>query len=240
MILLGVLQLFLTRSGPSDLLEPDTTKSAPRKPASLSADDARLSCDHPLPWIDEDVMKTRIFIPIALGLLPAAVGFAAEVSRVDFVSKAFLDGDFIPHVYSEQDVVRRYGDGERIVDAAGLIRRRYLDPTTRWEVLITSNPDVASKYRTVDEIRVSSISMGQAAAGRTESLRKLELKGVAIGDPASRAAGAARRYGQIHTEQETLGTFNVERICGFSDGGSSICFYIKDAEVVAMALGFGP
>lgn len=185
-------------------------------------------------------MKTRIFILIALGLLPAVAGFAADISRVDFVSKAFRDGDFVPHVYSEQDVVRRYGDGGKIVDAAGLIRRRYLDPTTRLEVLITSNPDVASKYRTVNEIRVSSISMGQPAAGRTESLRNVKLKGVAIGDPASRAVSAVRRYGQIDIEQATLGTFTVERICGFPDGGSNICFYVRDAEVVAMALGFGP
>ncbi len=159
---------------------------------------------------------------------------------MDFVSKAFRDGSFIPHVYSERDVLRRYGDGEMVVDAAGLIRRRYLDPTTRLEVLITSNPDVAPQFRTIDEIRVSSISAAQPTAGRTESLRGVKLKGVAMGDPASEAIGTARRYGQGKTEQATLGSFKVERTCGFSEGGSSICFYVRDGKVVAMALGFGP
>jgi hypothetical protein len=156
---------------------------------------------------------------------------------VDFGVEAFRDGSFIPHVYSERDVLRRYGDGEMVADAAGLIRRRYLDPTTRLEVLMTSNPDVAPEFRTIDEIRVSSISAG--AAGRTE-LAGVKLKGVAMGDPASKAASAAGAYGQRDTEQATLGSFKVERTCGFSEGGSSICFYVRDGKVVAMALGFGP
>lgn len=185
-------------------------------------------------------MKTRRLIWIALGMLPAAAGFPAGEPRVDFVSKAFRDGSFIPHVYSERDFLRRYGDGEMVVDAAGLIRRRYLDPTTRLEVLITSNPDVAPQFRTIDEIRVSSISAGQPAAGRTESLRGVKLKGVAMGDPASKAASAAGAHGQRDTEQATLGSFKVERTCGFSERGSSICFYLRDGKVVAMALGFGP
>ncbi|MDA5337674.1 hypothetical protein LRM36_04515 [Stenotrophomonas maltophilia] len=105
---------------------------------------------------------------------------------------------------------------------------------------MTSNPDVAPEFRTIDEILVSSISTGQPAAGRTESLHGVKLKGVAMGDPASKAIGTARRYGQRDTEQATLGSFKVERTCGFSEGGSSICFYVRDGKVVAMALGFGP
>lgn len=197
-------------------------------------------CDHSFRWMDEVVMKTRRLILIALGMLPAAAGFPAGNPRVDFVSKAFRDGSFIPHVYSERDFLRRYGDGELVVDATGLMRRRYLDPTTRLEVLITSNPDVAPQFRTIDEIRVSSISAAQPTAGRTESLRGVKLKGVAMGDPASGAIGTARRYGQGKTDQATLGGFDVERTCGFSEGGSSICFYVRDGKVVAMALGFGP
>src|SRR3972149_2555831 len=128
-------------------------------------------CDHSFRWMDEVVMKTRRLILIALGMLPAAAGFPAGNPRVDFVSKAFRDGSFIPHVYSERDFLRRYGDGELVVDATGLMRRRYLDPTTRLEVLITSNPDVAPQFRTIDEIRGSSISAAQPTAGRTESQR---------------------------------------------------------------------
>ncbi len=52
-------------------------------------------------------MKTRRFILIALGMLPAVAGFPAGNPRVDFVSKAFRDGSLIPHVYSERDVLRR-------------------------------------------------------------------------------------------------------------------------------------
>lgn len=107
-------------------------------------------------------------------------------------------------------------------------------------MLITSNPDIAPEFRTIDEIRVSSISAGQPAAGRTESLRGVKLKGVAMGDPAPKAASAAGGYGQRDTEQATLGSFKVERTCGFSESGSNICFYVRDGKVVAMALGFGP
>jgi hypothetical protein len=73
----------------------------------------------------------------------------------------------------------------------------------------------------------------------TESLKGLRLKGVAIGDPASKGVSAARDYGQTHTSQVVLGRLAVEVVCGYDDG-SSICFSAHGGRVVAMAVGAGP
>lgn len=185
-------------------------------------------------------MNTTKSVSVALGLLAAVATSDAKGPGVDYVSKVFHDGAYLPHVYGEFDILRRYGQGDKSVDEAGLLRRRYWDPSTQWEVLITSNPDIESRFRTIDEIRVSSIATGHQAFEMTESLRSLKLKGVAIGDLASKATGAAGSYGQTDTSRAKLGRFDVERVCGFSDGGSNICFYSRDKRVVAMAVGFGP
>lgn len=185
-------------------------------------------------------MKTSKVALVGLGLLAAATCCAAGKPGVDYVSKVFRDGAYLPHAYTEHEVLRRYGEGDKVVDAAGLIRRRYRDPTTQLEVMVTSNPDVESKFRTIDEIRVSSIAAGRPSSARVESLKRLRLKGVAIGDPAVEAVSAARRYGSMDTARTKLGSFDVERVCGSSEGGSNICFFTRDEKVVSMAVGFGP
>ena len=185
-------------------------------------------------------MKTSKVALVGLGLLAAAAYSAAGAAGVDYVSKVFRDGAYLPHAYSEREVLRRYGEGDKVVDAAGLIRRIYRDPTTQLEVIVTSNPDVAPKFRTIAEIRVSSIAADNPSSARVESLKSLRLKGVAIGDRASKAVSAARRYGSIETARAKLGSFDVERVCGFSEGGSNICFFTRDERVVSMAVGFGP
>ncbi|WP_303637081.1 hypothetical protein [Stenotrophomonas tuberculopleuritidis] len=185
-------------------------------------------------------MKTRKFALVGLGLLAAAACSAAGKPGVDYVSKVFRDGAYLPHAYSEHEVLRRYGEGDRVVDASGLIRRRYRDPTTQLEVIVTSNPDVEPKFRTIDEIRVSSITADRPSSARVEGLKSLRLKGVAIGDPASKALSAARGYGSMDAARAKLGSFDVERVCGFAEGGSNICFFTRDEKVVSMAVGFGP
>ncbi|WP_159097462.1 hypothetical protein [Stenotrophomonas sp. SAU14A_NAIMI4_5] len=176
---------------------------------------------------------------IAISMV-AAASSSGQSPGIDYVSKVFHDGAYVPHVYQEVDLLRRYGEGEKHLDEEGLIRRRYRDEVTGLEVTITSNPDVASRFRTVDDIRVSSIAEAARAPKKAENLGNLSLKGVRIGDPFSQTLGPARRYGQIETSQTTIGKFKVERICAFSDGGSAICFYGRNNQVVAMAVGFGP
>lgn len=177
---------------------------------------------------------------------PTPMGAVANLGAVcpnpttDYISRVFRDAAYLPRVYDEADVLCRYGKGNESTDAAGLIRRRYRDPSTGLEVVITSNPDVAPAFRTVDEIRVSSIATGQHADETAEGLADLKLKGVRIGDPPSKAISAARNYGPMNTSHEKLARFNVERVCGFSDGGSNICFFVHENRVVAMAVGFGP
>ena len=184
-------------------------------------------------------MNTTRWTLLAFGLLALGATQAAG-SKADLVSKVFHDGAYLPHAYDEVDILRRYGEGEMSIDDAGLIRRRYWDPSTRLEVVITSNPDIAPEFRTVDEIRLSSVALGQHSLKETEGLKGLKLKGVVIGDPESKGKVAARRYGQTHSSQENLGQLQVERVCGYSDRGSSICFYAREQRIVAMAVGFGP
>jgi hypothetical protein len=168
-----------------------------------------------------------------------AVPSDANERGVDYVTKAFHDGESRPHVYDEVDVMRRYGAGAESLSEEGLLRRRYWDPYTRLEVVVTSNPDVAPRYRYVEKIRVSTVATGTQPSYTTESLKGLNLKGVAIGDPASTGVSAARAYGQTHTSQVVLGRLAVEVVCGYDDG-SSICFYAHGRCVVAMAVGAGP
>jgi hypothetical protein len=181
---------------------------------------------------------TRLAL-LALGLLAGATTQAAA-PKADLVSKVFHDGAYLPHVYDEIDILRRYGKGDESIDDVGLIRRRYWDPSTSLEVVITSNPDVSAKMRTVDEIRISSIATGAQPSTETESLKGLKLKGVVIGDPESKGKAAAERYGQTHSSREKLGRLDVESVCAYSESGSSICFYCRDKRIVAMAVGFGP
>lgn len=173
-------------------------------------------------------------------MLIVAFKLGAEQRGPDYVSKVFHDGGYVPSVYKESDLINRYGKGSQVVDSAGLIRRKYRDPSTGLEVIITSNPDIAEKFRTVDEIRISSIVAGKSATETVESLAGVKLKGVAIGDSLSKASKAAREYGTLDTSKEKIGGSHVERICGFSEGGSSICFFAKSEKVVAMSVGFGP
>ncbi len=183
-------------------------------------------------------MTTCRLLIVALALLSASAQVEAK-GKVDYVSKAFHDGGYKPHVYFEADILRRYGKGDERLDDVGLLRRRYWDPNTEWEIVITSNPDIGPKYRTIDEIRISPVLTGKQALSTTESLKGLTLKGVAIGDSASKAEAATRRYGDQYREKDRLGRFDVERVCGYLDG-NSICFDIREKKVVAMAVGAGP
>ncbi len=128
---------------------------------------------------------------LALGSIAAA---AAPVTgaKADLVSKVFNDGAYLPRVYDEAAILHRYGEGESSVDDVGLIRRRYWDPSTALEVVITSNPDVAASVRTVDEIRVSAIATGPQSVKETEILKGLNLKGVIVGDPESKGRAPQR------------------------------------------------
>ena len=184
-------------------------------------------------------MMNRRSILAALALTAATTQVAAKDADKNHVSKVFRDGEYTPHVYLESDIVRRYGEGEGVVDDAGLMRRRYWDPSTKLEVVITSNPDIGPKYRTIDEIRVSPIFTGKEALGTTESLKGLSLQGIVIGDTALGAERVTRRYGQAFRSAERLGQSDVERFCGYRDG-SSICFDVSGGTVIAMAVGAGP
>lgn len=184
-------------------------------------------------------MSTGKFTLVALLLVASAVPSDANEQGVDYVTKSFQDGAFRPHVYEEVDVMRRYGAGAERLSEEGLLRRRYWDPYTLLEVVVTSNPDIAPRYRYVEEIRVSPVTTGTQPSDTTESLKGLKLKGVAIGDPASKGVSAARNYGQTHTSRVSLGRLGAEVVCGYDDG-SSICFYAHGGRVVAMAVGAGP
>lgn len=182
----------------------------------------------------------KMMVMVALGFMAVVIDSGADEAAVNHVSKVFHDGAYLPHVYRETDVIRRYGTGDSSIDEAGLLQRRYQDPVEGFEVTITSNPDIEPEFRTVDEIRVSSIATGARASTVTEGLGDLKLAGIKMGDPAADALRAVRKYGRTRVTQARLGEFNVERACGYSGGGSSICFDVRDKRVVAMAVGFGP
>ncbi|MBK0013249.1 hypothetical protein [Stenotrophomonas sp. S41] len=160
--------------------------------------------------------------------------------RVDYIAKVFADGAYRPRVYLEADVIKRYGKGAETVDQNGLVRRVYRDATSGCEVVITSNPDVAPEFRTVDEIRVSSLSSGKGNAGTVEGVGAIALNGVRIGGPAAAVQKIASQAATKESVQDRLGGVVVERTCIFLEGGSSNCYFLREGKVVALAVGFGP
>lgn len=191
-----------------------------------------------LPFLLQPIgtMKTRTPLLVALALLTSAASSHAATPAVDYVSKAFRDGDFVPRVYDESKLIQRYGAGEKTV-AMGQIQRRYTDPTTGLEVTVIANADGGPEHRTVDVIRVSSITTGAVPSGKTESLRGVTLKGVAIGDPAAKALAEARKGGEVETEQVKLGAVAAERVCKYAEDLLNLCYYTKGGKVVAMEVG---
>ncbi|XQA64651.1 hypothetical protein ACM9XC_14500 [Xanthomonas sacchari] len=182
--------------------------------------------------------KYGYIIPVIM--CTAIFNLEARQSKLDYVSKVFHDGAYIPNAYKESDVIHRYGEGSKTVDSAGLIRRTYRDTVTGLEVVITSNPDIASQFRAVDEIRIPSGNTDKTAPRTIESLEGLKLKGVAIGESTSKAIKAAQDYGAMDTKKEKIRGREFERVCGFSEGGSNICFFLNGDKVTAMSVGFGP
>lgn len=160
--------------------------------------------------------------------------------RVDYITKVFADGSYRPHVYLEADVIKRYGKGAETVDQIGLVRRVYRDATSGREVVITSNPDIAPEFRTVDEIRVSSLSSGKGNAGTVEGVGAIALNGVRIGGPAAALQKIARQAAAKESVRDRLDGVVVDRTCIFLEGGSSNCYFLREGKVVALSVGFGP
>lgn len=177
---------------------------------------------------------------LCIGLSCHAGSVRALEPRVDYITKVFADGAYRPHVYLEADVIKRYGKGDETVDRNGLIRRVYRDAASGGEVVITSNPDVAPKFRTVDEIRVSSLSSGKGAAGSVEALGSIALNGVRIGGPAAAVQKIARQAAAKESVRDRLDGVVVDRTCIFLEGGSSNCYFLREGKVVALSVGFGP
>lgn len=183
----------------------------------------------------------RLVFSIIVGAALSCVASAACAREpgVDYISKAFADGGYRPHAYLDADVIKRYGKGAETVDQIGLVRRVYRDATSGREVVITSNPDVAPEFRTVDEIRVSSLSSGEGNAGTVEGLGAIALNGVRIGGPAAAVQKIASQAAAKESVQDRLGGVVVDRTCIFLEGGSSNCYFLREGKVVALAVGFG-
>lgn len=186
-------------------------------------------------------MNRLVFSIIAGAALSCVASAAcAREPGVDYISKAFADGGYRPHAYLDADVIKRYEKGDETVDQRGLIRRIYRDATSGREVAITSNPDVVPEFRTVDEIRVSSLSSGKGNAGTVEGVGAIALNGVRIGGPAAAVQKIASQAAAKESVQDRLGGVVVDRTCIFLEGGSSNCYFLREGKVVALAVGFGP
>ncbi|MGE6333133.1 hypothetical protein [Stenotrophomonas sp. NPDC077659] len=155
---------------------------------------------------------------------------------MDYVSKAFRDGYFVPRVYDGSKIIQRYGAGDKTF-AMGQIQRRYADPATGLEVMVIANADGGAEHRTVDVIRVSSITTGAVPSGKTESLRGVTLKGIAIGDPAAKALAEACKEGEAEAERLKLSSVAVECVCKYAEDLLNLCYYTRDGKVVAMDVG---
>lgn len=184
-------------------------------------------------------MSIRIFLQaaiVSLFVILSDCGFANNYN--DYVRDAFSRADFFPHAYSDADIVAEYGGGNFSQKAGAIYRTYYSERFNLW-VRFTGDAGVASKYRVIEEIIVSSIELSKAKHPFHGSLFDLKLLGVKIGDSEIKVSHVMREGDSKRGE-----TFlNGRRVLVYtryregSDIGLSYNFFIKNHKVVGLSIG---
>lgn len=181
-------------------------------------------------------LKLRLVIAVWLLVVASCQAWAADPRP--YIRDAFDRAEFIPHVYDELAIVRRYGEG-RAVRVDGAIRRHYFDPASSLYVTMSGDTDVSDAYRTVDEILVSSLGSSPVATPGIEPLTGIALVGVRIGDAQAKVEKMAGSRPGLESVPVILAGKPVQRITFLAPGEDLVYyrFYCRQGRVAAMAIG---
>ncbi len=159
-------------------------------------------------------------------------------SSQDWVLDAFKKGDFVPHVFTDQQVTRQHGEGAvRRVD--GGIERVYVSTGCKAWLRLSAGTDANPEYRIVEELLLSSIPLSEKEFSYKENLCKTSLHGISLGDKSSKIAKMFRG-GLVKKGQAILAGKKFEEIYVNPNKDESDLyyrFYIKGSEVVAFSMG---
>ncbi len=164
---------------------------------------------------------------------------SGEKSSQDLVLDAFKKGDFVPHVFTDQQVTRQHGEGAvRHVD--GGIERVYASTGCKVWLRLSVGTDADPEYRIVEELLLSSIPLSKKEFFYNESLCKTSLHGISLGDKSSKISKVFRGGGLIKKGQATLAGRSFEEIYVNPNKDESDLyyrFYIEGSEVAAFSIG---
>ncbi|WAT14758.1 hypothetical protein [Xanthomonas fragariae] len=180
------------------------------------------------------VRKYLIF-PLVL-LLAAWTG--VEDRSEEYVKKSFLLADFYPYVYDDLQITRRYGVGEVSKLQYDFIRSFYDNSSQLW-VSFIGDKEISSEFRVVQEVLISKYGPHIKRNGKLESISKISLFNIKVGDSRNVAEAVARKKRNFSFNKTQLFGNEVDQFIFFKMTGDSNVFYkfyLKNGIVVGIAV----
>jgi hypothetical protein len=174
-----------------------------------------------------------------LGLILISMCCAGSTkSKPDLVLLAFKHGDFIPHVFTDQQITREHGTGVVSRTNAEMNRIYTIAPCKTW-LKLAVDLDAAAEYRIVQELTVSSIPLSKEKFPYKVDLCKISLVGISLGDSKVKVMKSIK--GKLVTKRQTaLAGQNVEELYVNPSSDESDLyyrFYLREAVVVGLSIG---
>lgn len=176
----------------------------------------------------------------ALALLPLFAMNNASCSGQgkDIVEDVFTKGDFVPHVLTDAQIVKRYGEG-LVRRKSSEIGRIYSSSSCNKWLELSVETESSPEFRIVQEISVVSGKPPSEASAYSGQLCSLKLSGVAIGDNREHVV---KKFGGRFV-REMLAELNGEKVNEIyvnpRKGQSDLYyrFYLNKGHVIAMSIG---
>ncbi|WOB50890.1 hypothetical protein NYR97_05740 [Xanthomonas hydrangeae] len=178
--------------------------------------------------------KTFILALVLLLVAWTGIGDRSE----DYVKKSFLLADFSPHVYDDLQIIKRYGKGEVSELQYDFIRSFYDKSSQLW-VSFIGDKEISSEFRVVQEVLISKYGPSTKRVGRLESISKISLFNIKIGDPRNLVEAVAKNKRNFSFSKVQLFGAQVDQILFFPterDSNTFYKFYLKNGVVVGIAV----
>lgn len=172
-----------------------------------------------------------------LGLILVSLCCVGSASP-DLVLLAFRQGDFIPHVFTDQQITRKHGAGVVSRTTAGLDRVYNIARCNTW-LKLSVETDANPEYRIVRELTISSIPLSKEKFHYKGDLCKIQLNGISLGDSESQAMRILKNKSLTKKKAMLAGRHLEELYVNPLLGESDLYyrFYLKDAVIVGLAMG---
>ncbi|QKD85438.1 hypothetical protein WCN79_21405 [Xanthomonas axonopodis pv. vasculorum] len=183
-------------------------------------------------------MPTLRKVLIIASVLFLSAWTAIENKSEEYVKKSFLLADFSPYVYNDLQITRRYGMGEVSELKYDFLRSFYDKPAQLWVTFI-GDKEVSSEFRLVQEVLISKYGPLKKREGRLESISKISLFGVKIGDSRRSAETVAKGKRNFSSSKTLLFGNEVDQVVFFPekvDSNMFYKFYLRSGKVVGIAV----